>query len=151
MTTITLKEIKADQERLAEKIAAFEAKSHENHVLIPEKRIVLQEGDRYAGLIIGEEDEVSYHLILLPEEADDLNWKDAKKWAEKIGGVLPTHREQALLYANLKEEFQSAWYWSGEQYSDERYAWCQDFSDGGQSLSRTYGCLRARAVYRAPL
>jgi len=112
----------------------------------------LRPGERYAGLILGKDGEPSYHLILLDGEAEDVSWDDAKVWATTIGGELPTRREQSLLYANLKEEFQGAWYWSGEQsesYSDD--AWGQDFGDGDQNDYRKDLEFRARAVRRLSL
>ena len=112
----------------------------------------LRPGERYAGLILGKGGEPGYHLILLDGEAEDVSWDDAKVWATTIGGELPTRREQPLLYANLKEEFQSAWYWSGEQSESYSYdAWGQYFGNGGQDYSRKVSEFRARAVRRLPL
>lgn len=112
----------------------------------------LRPGERYAGLILGKCGEPGYHLILLDGEAEDVSWDDAKVWATTIGGELPTRREQSLLYANLKEEFQSAWYWSGEQYEGySSLAWSQYFGYGSQVNYRKYGEFRARAVRRFPL
>jgi hypothetical protein len=62
---------------------------------------------------------------------------------------LPTRREQSLLFTNLKGEFQSAWYWSGQKHeTDSGWAWCQTFGYGRQTRTRTGGELRARAVRR---
>ena len=88
--------------------------------------------------------------MLLPGDAEGTNWTDAKAWAKGQGGELPTRREQSLLYANLKDEFEKAWYWSSEEYEpDTAYAWCQLFNDGSQLTlhKSSYGC-RARAVRR---
>ncbi|NMV42249.1 DUF1566 domain-containing protein, partial [Ralstonia insidiosa] len=65
------------------------------------------------------------------------------------GGALPDRREQSLLYANLKAEFQPAWYWSGQAHeTNSGWAWYQGFGYGGQhGTSRNYE-LRARAVRR---
>ena len=109
----------------------------------------LRTGERYAGLILGKEGEPGYHLILLPGEAEGKTWEQAKEWAASAGGELPTRREQSLLFANLREEFQSAWYWSGEQSeSISNNAWLQDFGDGLQGYDHKYGEFRARAVRR---
>jgi hypothetical protein len=109
----------------------------------------LKAGEQYAGLILGKNGEPDHHLILLPGEAEAVTWDQAKEFAKKAGGELPTRREQALLFANLKEEFKQAWYWSGEQHaSDSDCAWGQYFSNGGQYLTSPSTELRARAVRR---
>ncbi|MFZ6755790.1 DUF1566 domain-containing protein [Undibacterium sp. Ji50W] len=110
----------------------------------------LKPGEIYAGLILGKDGQPDYHLALLPAKPDDkLNWEAAKAWAESVGGDLPTRREQSLLFANVKEHFEAAWYWSNEQYAGiPDYAWMQGFGTGLQftlSKSCTY---RARAVRR---
>jgi len=148
--TITLNDIKTEQSRLAEMIAAFEAQGAMSTITIPEMQIELKEGEHYAGIVLGKIGESNFHLILLPGEAESVNWADAQAWAEKAGGWLPTRSEQALLFANLREQFKSAWYWSGEEYvSAPEYAWVQSFSYGVQSYGHKDGSeLRARAVRR---
>ncbi len=151
MTTITLESIKAEQTKLAELIANFEKQAitrAEFH--FPETIIELAPGEHYAGLIISRDGEPSHHLILLPGDAKGLNWTDAKAWATGQGGELPTRREQSLLFANLKDEFERAWYWSCEAYEqDTASAWCQNFSTGSQvSLHKSLNHCRARAVRR---
>ncbi|MYM31517.1 DUF1566 domain-containing protein [Duganella sp. CY15W] len=95
-------------------------------------------GEMYAGLILGKNGEQDYHLFLLPNKAEGLSWDKAVAFAAEAGGELPTRREHALLSANLKEEFEPRWYWSGEQHaSDPSYAWVQHFDDGFQ-----YYCLK---------
>jgi hypothetical protein len=109
----------------------------------------LREGELYAGVILAKGDQPAHHLVLLSGAAVDVNWKDAKTFAEKAGGDLPTRREQALLFANLKEEFQQRWYWSSEQHAALSVcAWSQDFDDGGQDDVRKSYQGRARAVRR---
>lgn len=148
--TITLDAIKAEHAKVAEMIALFEAQSSETtEIHFPEFLVELKHGEEYAGLIVGKHGEASYHLVLIPGQADSINWPDAKDWAKKQGGELPTRREQSLLFANLKEQFEDAYYWSGEQHaSDSDYAWCQGFLYGGQDNGGTYGKLRSRAVRR---
>lgn len=148
MTTVTLDEVKAAQAKLAAMIAALEA--NQPRVFdVSAQSIELMPGEHYAGLIVGKEGEASYHLILLPGEAESVNWANAKKFAANSGGELPSRREQALLYANCKEQFAGAWYWSSEQRaSDSAYAWMQIFSNGYQSDHRKGCALRARAVRR---
>ncbi|NPT36224.1 DUF1566 domain-containing protein [Paraburkholderia xenovorans] len=103
-------------------------------------------------MILDESRKPDYHLILLPCEAEKINWADAGKWAAERGGVLPTRREQSLLFANLKGEFQSSWYWSGQQHEKESgWAWYQGFDYGGQYYGRKRYELRARAVRRLPI
>jgi hypothetical protein len=109
----------------------------------------LKKDESYAGLILGKNGEPDYHLVLLPGDVDDVTWDQAKAFAKKAGGELPTRREQSLLFANLKEEFKERAYRSGEAYaSDARYAWGQDFLLGDQYDGRTLNQLRARAVRR---
>ena len=155
MTSITLEAIKAEHTRLAELIAQFEAQpaAERKQIHFPEVLIDLNPGEHYAGLIVGKDGEPSYHLALLPGEAEKVTFAEANEWAGRQGGEyeasLPTRREQALLYANCKEQFQSAWYWSSEAHaSDAGYAWCQTFDRGTQGYGPQSGQLRARAVRR---
>lgn len=67
------------------------------------------EGGRYAGLTIS--DNVPQRLVLLPDEAENVNWKDACDWAKEQGGELPSRFDQLVLFNNLKSEFQDTWYW----------------------------------------
>ena len=110
----------------------------------------LQEGEIYAGLILGKDGAADYHLFLQPRAATGVTWQAAMDWAKKLGHSLPTRAEQALLYANLKDQFQPRWYWSGEQAGPST-AWYQDFNDGYQfDDDRSYEG-RARAVRRLPI
>lgn len=112
-------------------------------------RPVLMDGEHYAGIILGKDGKPDYHLILLPGEVESITWTKAKEWAEKSGGELPNRREQALLYANLKDQFKPAWYWSGEHRApDSIYAWFQLFDYGNQYDGLKSAELRARAVRR---
>lgn len=106
-----------------------------------------KEGELYAGIILDPSGD--YHLFLLPGEAVDVSWDKARAWATRAGGDLPTRREQSLLFANLKGEFQPKWYWSGEQHAAYAgYAWTQGFVNGTQSYGRKSYGGRARAVRR---
>ena len=110
---------------------------------------ILKAGEQYAGIILGKNGDPDHHLILLPGEADSVNWKNAKEFAAKAGGELPTRREQSLLYANLKEGFQERAYWSGEQHAAfAGFAWYQNFYYGTQDYYNKGVSLRARAVRR---
>lgn len=153
MTIITLESIKAEHAKLADLIAAFEKQQEPSALYFPEATINLAPGEHYAGIITGKDGEPSYHLVLLPGQADGITWEKAMEWASKQGGdsvaSLPTRREQALLYANLKEEFEERAYWSCEAHESESgWAWIQDFCYGYQGgLNRDFE-LRARAVRR---
>ncbi len=148
--SVTLDEIKATQNRLAEMIAAFEAQAATTYHF-PEATIDMRPGEHYAGIIIGKDGEPSHHLILLPGDAESVNWKDANAWAAGQGGELPTRREQSLLYANLKEQFEEAAYWSAQEYeSNSGFAWYQFFYGGRQGYGHKDDERRARAVRRIP-
>ena len=110
----------------------------------------LQPGERYAGLLLNPDGSPSHHLVLLAATPDKrLDWHAAKAWAEAAGVDLPTRHEQSLLFANCRDAFEAAWYWSGEAYEgDGAYAWFQYFGYGLQSFSRTSYEGRVRAVRR---
>ena len=109
----------------------------------------LQPGEIYAGLLLGADGAPDKHIFLLRGAAEKITWSDAVKWAKSVGGDLPTRREQSLLFANLKGEFEAAWYWSGEQHeADSDYAWFQNFSNGNQGSGPKSYAGRARAVRR---
>ena len=150
MTPITLEDIKAEQTKIAEMIAAFEKQAEESVLFFPEITINLKPGEQYAGIIVGKDGEPSHHLTLLPEQHECTNWKKASEWAKQQGGSLPTRREQSLLFANLKDQFEKDWYWSSESYEpDNAYAWYQGFDYGYQSsYHKDSGLCRARAVRR---
>jgi len=149
--TITLQHIEAKQTELATLIANFSAQAAKPTTVRFTADITLATGEVYAGLILGTEGQPRHHLVLLPGEAEDLEWEEAKAWAIEAGGELPTRQEQALLYANCKAYFQPTWYWSSEAHdSDGSYAWSQVFNGGYQSSGRKVSTLRARAVRRFP-
>ena len=148
MTTVTLQDIKAEHSRLAAMIAQLEA-SAPTLLLLRETSIELQPGERYAGLVLHADGKASHHLVLLPGEGEDLTWQAAKDWATQAGGELPTRQEQALLYANLKAEFEAARYWSCQAHeTNSSGAWLQHFSLGLQYLSGKSFEAHARAVRR---
>lgn len=108
-----------------------------------------REGEVYAGLLLGKNGEPDIHLFLLPAKAEKLTWDKAVKFAADAGGDLPTRREQSLLFANLKEQFEPSWYWSKEQRAGgDYYAWGQSFDGGNQDNGRKSGTSRGRAVRR---
>lgn len=148
METVTIEAIEAQHAEIGKLIETFKTQSI-TEVVLPAAQIGLKHGERYAGIILGKDGAPNHHLILLPGDAEDMDWEGAKKFAASAGGELPTRREQSLLFANLKEEFEDRWYWSSEQHaSDSDYAWCQNFHDGRQDCSHETDELRARAVRR---
>jgi len=150
--TITLDQVIAQQQRLAAMIEAFKATAAETQILIvSEATIELRPGELYAGLLLDDDGKPSHHLVLLPARAEDVSWDAAVEFAKQAGGELPTRREQSLLYANLKDQFAPAWYWSGEQHEgDGSYAWGQYFDYGGQVITHKSYEGRAVAVRRLP-
>ncbi|MFL6675315.1 MAG: DUF1566 domain-containing protein [Massilia sp.] len=112
----------------------------------------LKEGESYAGLILGKEGTPDYHLILLPEDAGDVSWPTAREWAAGRGGDLPTRRELSLLFANLREQFERAWYWSSEHHETRaQLVWGQNFASGIQTVYGRPYRGHARAVRRVPI
>jgi len=111
-------------------------------------RGLLQEGEEYAGLILGKDDP-DYHLVLLPDDSADVSWPTAADWAASQGGALPTRRELALLFANLRESFQRDWYWSSEPHATRaQLVWGQNFASGIQTIYGRPYRGHARAVRR---
>jgi hypothetical protein len=109
----------------------------------------VEHGGIYAGIVRGTDGASDYHLILLPETTNELNWNDAINWAKSLDVELPTRREQAILFGNLSNEFELGWHWSKEQHADTSdYAWVQFFGNGGQLTSLKSDEYRARAVRR---
>ncbi len=151
MSTITLEAVKTEQGKLARMIAQLEEdmKKSPGFFEYQGKRIPLETGERYIGTIISADGSRNHHIILLPGEQNNVKWQAAMDWAASIGGELPDRCESALLFATMKDEFESEWYWLREQhvsYSD--YAWFQNFTSGNQSYSRKNDKLSARAVRR---
>ena len=149
--SITLDAIKAAHDKVGAMIAAFEAKAPRLLVL-PSAEIELQAGEYYAGAIIGENGIPTHHLVLMAAQAADINWDNATAWAARVGGELPTSAEQALLFANLKAQFEPGWHWSCTQCAaSPSHAWSQSFNYGYQySLHKSYEG-RARAVRRVAI
>jgi len=111
----------------------------------------LAEGEKY-GFAIGDKNGNLYHVILLPGDSDRAGWQAQMDWAKSIGGDLPTRAEQALLWQEHRNEFETEAYWSNAiEEDDADYAWCQLFSYGHQSYGHKSNGLRARAVRRLPI
>jgi hypothetical protein len=89
----------------------------------------------FAG-IITKADGTHVAVVLLPDHAEDISWKKAMEWAEKLEAQLPTRPVAALLYANAKKLLIQRWHWTCEEYEfDASYAWGCYFDNGGQNGS----------------
>ena len=120
---------------------------------MPEKLTIppLAEGEIYIGCI-GDADGNLRHVVLLPGDNDDATFDAALGWAKSIGGDLPNRIEQAMLWANHRDQFKQDWYWSNEtHHTDSGWAWLQTFYYGTQTNNHKSGELRARAVRRLPI
>lgn len=109
----------------------------------------LAEGEIYIGAV-GDKNGDYYHIILLPGDHEYDTHASATEWARSIGGDLPNRIEQAMLWANHRDQFEQDWYWSNEtHHRDSACAWCQGFNSGYQgSYHKGNGSCRARAVRR---
>ena len=108
----------------------------------------LTEGEIYVGAI-GDAAGNLQHVILLPGDSEDATFEAQLEWAKSIGGDLPNRIEQAMLWANHRDQFKKYWYWSNEtHHSESGWAWYQRFSNGTQYTTRKDDELRARAVRR---
>ncbi|WP_175725129.1 DUF1566 domain-containing protein [Burkholderia ambifaria] len=146
---ITLEQIEADHARIGAMIEEIKKQGQATEYRIEALTIPLAAGERFAGQVLNEDGSLSHYLILLPGDADDITWSDAKAWAAERGGELPTRREQSLLFANLKGEFEERAYWSAEAHESEPgWAWFQDFLTGTQYGNLQSHEFRARAVRR---
>ena len=113
------------------------------------------QGGWYAGIARGIDGAPDHHLILAQAKpTSDLAWQPALDWARHLhhrghaDWSLPTRAESALLFANLKPEFESSWHWTSEPYEGSgSYAWYQYFLGGQSYGSKSYEG-RARAVRR---
>jgi len=107
-------------------------------------------GGLYAGITTGPGG-AAYALILLADKPSRrLDWPAAMAWAESLQATLPTRPEGALLFANLRDQFEGGWHWLGEQCSAGD-AWSQSFHDGYQGSTSKSFQARARAFRRFPL
>ena len=150
MSDVTLADIKATQASLAAMIATLEARASST-LAFHAASITLAPGERYAGLMLDVTGAPSHHLVLMSARGEGLTWDAALAFASKAGGDLPTRREQSLLFANLREHFESEWYWSGEKNEkDGSSAWLQVFRYGYQYVTRKSYEGRAVAVRRFP-
>ena len=109
----------------------------------------LSEGEIYVGAI-GDKNGDFHHVVLLPGDNAGADWQAQMDWAKRIGGDLPSRVEQALLFANCRDQFERDWYWSNEP-DGSGWAWFQHFGYGAQYDNLQDDELRARAVRRLPI
>lgn len=151
MTQVTLEAVKERQDELAALIAKLEEQwKKPSFFEYQGDRIPLNPGETYVATITTPGEYGGYHLILMPDSQEPLTWQEAMDWADELGGELPNRVESALLFATQKAEFEEAWYWTREFYSDAS-AWVQDFGYGFQSSLHKDTNGRARAVRRLVL
>jgi len=89
-------------------------------------------------------------VLLADKPGKDLNWADAKKWAESVDGELPARPAAAMLFANAKDQFEKDWHWTSEAYIGSG-AWMQFFHYGDQYWDYVNFKNCARAVRMIPL
>ena len=70
-------------------------------------------------------------VVLLPDQASDIEWTNATEWAAQLGGVLPTRPVAAMLFANVKSLLRPGWHWTSDEY-DAAWAWGCYFDNGTQ-------------------
>jgi hypothetical protein len=132
------------------------------------------QGGIYAGLVRGRDGAPDTHLIVGPELPRS-GWVAAGKAAAgkaaagkaaagkaaagkaaaevSVDGhtdfTLPFRAEQAVMFGNVPELFEAAWYWSCERHdSFPACAWVQGFGSGTQNNDPKSNQGRARAVRR---
>lgn len=92
-----------------------------------------------------------FAVVLLADRPETkLNWKEARAWAETVGGTLPTRVVATMLFANTKLQFKRAWHWTSDEF-DDHYAWGQGFNYGFQDYYHKSSEGLARAVRLIPL
>jgi hypothetical protein len=107
----------------------------------------LRPDELYAGIVDGADG--PYHLIVLPGEARNVTWQQAKAFAAVIGGHLPSVQEHDVLMESVRGEFTlDSAYWSSST-RDTDSAFYLDFSGTGHCDYESIDAgLRARAVRR---
>jgi len=148
--TVTLDEIKSQQNKLQSMIARFESsKLIESALPISVSMPDLEDGEKWVGCIISADGLKAEHTILLPGESKCASWSNQVAWAASIGGYLPDRCEQSMLFKFMKDEFKEEAYWSCETHANSAgWAWFQNFNVGNQGITSKSSELRARAVRR---
>ena len=144
---MNIETIKAKQAELEKLIEQLQAQT--TVIEIKERTVKLHPGEHYAGAVLDADGNHLHDLILLPQHGKRMTWEKAKKWAEEIGGALPTRQEQTMIFANCKPHLEGVCHWSCEEYEeDASYAWICYFSSGHQVNHHKNGELAAVAVRR---
>ncbi|WP_198116901.1 helix-turn-helix domain-containing protein [Massilia rhizosphaerae] len=87
----------------------------------------LQPGELYAGVV--RDGGIYRHLILLPAEAHQVTWQQAKTFAAAVGGELPNIDDHDVLWQNLRDQFTGEdAFWSSE-WLNRQEALYLDFCD----------------------
>lgn len=120
--------------------------------LFPPRIGSVSDGETFVGIARGVDGADDYPVRVIAVAPEDMNWHEAKKWAESVGGSLPSRSELWLSKANVPELFGTWSYWSGEEYrGNVDCAWCQYFDYGYQGGCHKSLELRAFAVRRLPI
>ena len=104
------------------------------------------DGGKFAGVITLPDGAHVAVVLLADKPAKRLKWAKAMAWAEETGGQLPSRPIAALLFANLRAEFEASWHWTNETHEkDASSAWNCYFDYGDQfSAGKSFaGCARA--------
>jgi hypothetical protein len=101
----------------------------------------------FAGLIT-KPDGTHHAVVLLADKPEQrLPWQQAMEWATGLQAELPSRPVAAMLFANLKPQFEEAWHWTSDEDPDDgSYAWGQTFNVGSQFYTHKSYEGRARAV-----
>lgn len=117
------------------------------------------QGGLFAGIMTAT-DGSEFALILADEKPEEitLDHEDATTFAagleidEHKDFSLPDRRESLLLFINLKDQFEEAYYWTSTQHPDDSsHAFIQYFGYGRQNWYHKSNRYRARAVRRLPI
>lgn len=109
-------------------------------------------GGIFAGITTTREGTHAAVVLLTEQPEQELTWQAAMDWAKEHDAQLPARPVSALLFANVKDQFEEDWYWTCEESSwSPSYAWYQYFGYGAQLYSHKGAEGRVRAVRRSRL
>lgn len=80
-----------------------------------------------------------FAVILRPEQGSNLTYRQAKAWAKKLGGELPTRPVAAMLFANLKKLLREEWHWTADTQGGSN-AWVCYFISTQYDFHKRYKC-----------
>lgn len=93
---------------------------------------------------------IHFAVVLLPGHGENMTWEQAKKWAAKQGGELPTRTISDMLFANSKDKLEPECHWTADEYSAS-HAWNFLFHDGYLFSDRKSQIGSAVAVLLIPI